>query len=108
MYDCVFQEVGLVDLGEINKEQATLVYIRHIGEWLVHQCLNCKMHTHAIHKERRGNCVVVNCALLADQQQIDALRNNDAFSPVFKIVINRDGEVVSPEPTPIPKFTGAT
>ncbi|XP_059482227.1 uncharacterized protein LOC132200627 [Neocloeon triangulifer] len=98
--------IGTVELGEINKEQATLVYIRHTGEWLVHQCLNCETHTHAIHKERRGNCVIVNAELLSDPQQIDSLRNNDAFSPVFRIVVNRDGDLVSPEPsTTIPKVT---
>ncbi|XP_065344588.1 uncharacterized protein PRAS40 isoform X1 [Cloeon dipterum] len=91
--------VGSVELGEINKEQASLVHIRHIGEWLVHQCLNCEMHTHAIHKERRGNCVIVNSELLSDTQQIESLRNNDAFSPVFRIVVNRDIDLVSPEPS---------
>ena len=106
MLHYLLQEIGQVELGEINKEQATLVYIKHTGDWLVHECLNCRTLTHAIHKERRGNCVVVNRALLSDRQHIEALKNSDAFSHVFKLLVDRDAAADVAAPQPIPKFTG--
>lgn len=84
------QEIGKVNLGNITKEQPSLVSTKTVGDWIIHQCLNCRLFTHAIQKDKGASNVLVNLKLLANDNQIQALRNSENYSIAFRIVINRN------------------
>ncbi|KAF5287692.1 hypothetical protein FQA39_LY15792 [Lamprigera yunnana] len=73
-------------LNRINKEHSGLVISRTIGNWIIYQCLNCDVHTHAIHRDRGAACVLIS-ALLLGEQLIMAVRNNELFSNIFNILV---------------------
>lgn len=52
------------NLEKITKAHSELVSTRNIGSWLIHNCINCGVETHAIHKDRGAALVLVTSNLL--------------------------------------------
>ncbi|XP_069680400.1 uncharacterized protein PRAS40 [Periplaneta americana] len=99
--DSFFQEdVCTVELGRISKEQSSLVQVRNVGNWIIHQCLNCTTNTHAIHREKGAACVLVSQALLTNPADVAALKNSDRYSVVFRLLVNHVDNELSSTPTP--------
>ncbi|KAK7868590.1 hypothetical protein R5R35_009479 [Gryllus longicercus] len=87
--DAFFKEaLVLVEHGRISKVQSSLVQVRNVGLWIIHSCMNCSLNTHAIHREKGAAFVLFNKALLVNPEEISALKKNEKYSPVFRIVIN--------------------
>ncbi|KAF2883094.1 hypothetical protein ILUMI_23086 [Ignelater luminosus] len=78
-------------LNTINMEHSGLVMSRTIGNWISHQCLNCDVYTHAIHRERGATCVLVSAKLL-ETPTITTLRSSDLFSNIFNVLISSEKE----------------
>ncbi|KAK9879218.1 hypothetical protein WA026_004063 [Henosepilachna vigintioctopunctata] len=76
----------LEKLDSINKSLPGLVETREVGSWIIHYCINCKVQTHAVHKEKGASCVLVNSNLLTSDA-INKLRNSENFSKLYGIVI---------------------
>ncbi|KAB0798670.1 hypothetical protein PPYR_09663 [Photinus pyralis] len=86
------QDVRQVDkLRRINKEHSGLVASRNVGNWIVHQCLNCDVQTHAIHRDRGAACVLISTKLL-NSALITTVRNSELYSNVFHILISPEKE----------------
>lgn len=86
------QDVRQVDkLRRINKEHSGLVASRNVGNWIVHQCLNCDVQTHAIHRDRGAACVLISTKLL-NSTLITTVRNSELYSNVFHILISPEKE----------------
>ncbi|KAL3279416.1 hypothetical protein HHI36_016927 [Cryptolaemus montrouzieri] len=75
------------NLDNIMRNLPGLVETREVGSWIIHYCINCKVHTHAVHKEKGASCVLVNSNLLASDI-IKKLKNSDNFSKAFGILID--------------------
>lgn len=41
-----------------------LVRTRIVGSWIIHHCIVCDVHSHAIHQQRGAACVIVAFKLL--------------------------------------------
>lgn len=86
------QDIKQVEkLSRINKEHSGLVASRTIGNWIIYQCLNCDVHTHAIHRDRGAACVLISAKLL-DAVQITSARNSDFYSNIFNILVSSNRE----------------
>ncbi|XP_026478459.1 uncharacterized protein LOC113384902 isoform X1 [Ctenocephalides felis] len=84
----IFQEkLGIIKPLSIAKQQPCLLQSENSQGWILHKCLNCNMHTHAIQKDS-NRTIVVNLGLLSDTAEINSLRKSEKFSPIFKVVIN--------------------
>lgn len=81
------EDVGKVEVERISKEQAALIQLRNVGSWVIHQCLNCSMNTHAIHREKGASCVLVSKGLMSDPNDISVAKNNEKYSAVFRVVV---------------------
>ncbi|EEZ97603.1 lobe protein [Tribolium castaneum] len=90
------QQVG--KLININKSHSGLIETRNVGAWAIHCCINCDVHSHAVHREKGASCVLVNSKLFTEQT-VNKLQNSEAFSKLFKILVNSD-EIVDDD------FTG--
>lgn len=75
------------NLNNINRIIPDLDETREVGSWIIHYCINCKFHTHAVHKEKGASCVLINGAML-DKDSINKCRQNENFSQVLGIVID--------------------
>nr|XP_012137105.1 PREDICTED: uncharacterized protein LOC100878885 isoform X2 [Megachile rotundata] len=81
------------ELEGITKEQPGLVEIRNVGSWIIHRCYNCSMYTHAVHRDHGAALVLINTdivvsiKLLTSPEEINKLRSNPDYSPVFRIII---------------------
>ncbi|XP_046395547.1 uncharacterized protein LOC124162890 isoform X2 [Ischnura elegans] len=106
--DAFFKEdVGKVEVDRISKEQASLIHLRNAGTWIIHQCLNCSMNTHAIHREKGASYVIVNKRLMSDAKEIIAAKNSDKYSTVFRIVVDGSEEPVPASIQSPSKFSGS-
>ncbi|CAL7945062.1 unnamed protein product [Xylocopa violacea] len=87
--DTFFQQnlATVSELEGITKEQPGLVEIRSIGSWVIHRCYNCLMYTHAVHREYGAALVLINTDIVTSSEEIDKLKSNPDYSPVFRIVI---------------------
>ncbi|KAF5298617.1 hypothetical protein FQR65_LT09713 [Abscondita terminalis] len=86
------QDIKQVEkLSRINKEHSGLVASRTIGNWIIYQCLNCDVRTHAIHRDRGASCVLISAKLL-DESLIKTARNNELYSNVFNILVSPEKE----------------
>lgn len=92
--DAFFHEnlACIPELETITKEQPGLVEIRNVGSWIIHRCNNCSMYTHAVHREFGAALVLVNSNIALCSEEIDRLRSNPDYSPVFRIIINHSLE----------------
>ncbi|PSN55384.1 hypothetical protein C0J52_01850 [Blattella germanica] len=84
------EEICTVDLGRISKEQSSLVQVRNVENWIIHQCLNCSTNTHAIHREKGAACVLISKSLLS----------SDRYSVVFRILVSHSENDPSSSPVP--------
>ena len=75
------------ELEGITKEQPGLVEIRNVGSWVIHRCYNCSVYTHAVHREYGAALVLINSDLVTLPEEIDKLKSNPDYSPVFRIII---------------------
>ncbi|KAL0125431.1 hypothetical protein PUN28_004509 [Cardiocondyla obscurior] len=66
--------------------------IRNVGSWIIHRCYNCSMYTHAVHREYGAALVLINNNILLSSEEINKLKSNPDYSPVFRIVINHSLE----------------
>ncbi|XP_077255996.1 proline-rich Akt substrate 40 kDa isoform X4 [Temnothorax americanus] len=66
--------------------------IRTVGSWIIHRCYNCSMYTHAVHREYGAALVLINSNILLSPEEINKLKSNPDYSPVFRIVINHSLE----------------
>ncbi|XP_021940972.1 uncharacterized protein LOC110840331 isoform X2 [Zootermopsis nevadensis] len=82
-------DIFTVDLGRISKEQASLVQVRSVENWIIHHCLNCSTNTHAIHREKGAACVLVSQSLLTNPADVAALKNSDRYSVVFRMLVSQ-------------------
>ncbi|KAK5650305.1 hypothetical protein RI129_001334 [Pyrocoelia pectoralis] len=86
------QDIKQVDkLRRINKEHSGLVASRNVGNWIIHQCLNCDVQTHAIHRDRGAACVLISTKLL-NSTVITTIRNSELYSNIFHILISPEKE----------------
>lgn len=92
--DAFFREdlATVSELKNITKEQPGLMEIRNVGSWIIHRCYNCSMYTHAVHREYGAALVLVNNNILLSSEDINKLKFNPDYSPVFRIVINHSLE----------------
>ncbi|RZC38732.1 lobe protein [Asbolus verrucosus] len=81
------QQVG--KLININKSHSGLIQTRNVGSWVIHYCINCGVHSHAVHREKGASCILVNAKLFT-QESIDKLRAGKSFSKLYKIIIDSD------------------
>jgi proline-rich AKT1 substrate 1 len=81
------QQVG--KLVNINKSHSGLIQTRNVGSWVIHYCINCDVHSHAVHREKGASCVLVNSKLFT-KETIDKLRSSNHFSKLYNIVVNSD------------------
>ncbi|RZF33441.1 hypothetical protein LSTR_LSTR014448 [Laodelphax striatellus] len=86
--DFFHEDLGTVELIGISKEQAVLVEISTLKNWVIHRCCNCDMFTHALNRDKGAASVLVNKELISDQSVITSLKNSDSYSPIFHIVVN--------------------
>lgn len=100
--DSFFQEeICTVELGRISKEQSSLVQVRNVDNWIIHQCLNCSTNTHAFHREKKGSaCILVSKSLLTNPADVATLKNSDQYSVVFRILVNHTEVDLSSSPAP--------
>ncbi|CAK9804895.1 hypothetical protein ANTPLA_LOCUS4245 [Anthophora plagiata] len=75
------------ELDGITKEQPGLVEIRNVGSWVIHRCYNCSMYTHAVHRDYGAALVLINTDIVTSPEEINKLRSNPDYSPVFRIII---------------------
>ncbi|KAJ3641748.1 hypothetical protein Zmor_028227 [Zophobas morio] len=88
--DGFFKDVRQVEkLVNINKSHSGLIQTRNVGSWVIHCCINCDVHSHAVHRDKGASCVLVNSKLFS-KEVIDKLRTSNSFSKLYKIVINSD------------------
>ncbi|XP_012539259.1 uncharacterized protein LOC118644154 [Monomorium pharaonis] len=92
--DAFFREdlASVPELKNITKEQPGLMEIRNVGSWIIHRCYNCSMYTHAVHREYGAALVLINNNILLSPEEINKLKSNPDYSPVFRIVINHSLE----------------
>lgn len=92
--DAFFREdlASVPELETITKEQPGLVEIRNIGSWIIHRCYNCSIYTHAVHREYGAALVLINSNIVLSPEEINKLKSNPDYSPVFRIVINHSLE----------------
>ncbi|XP_011637217.1 uncharacterized protein LOC105427247 isoform X2 [Pogonomyrmex barbatus] len=92
--DVFFREdlASVSELETITKEQPGLMEIRNVGSWIVHRCYNCSMYTHAVHREYGAALVLINNNIVLSSEEINKLKSNPDYSPVFRIVINHSLE----------------
>ncbi|XP_031836535.1 proline-rich Akt substrate 40 kDa [Nomia melanderi] len=75
------------ELEGITKEQPGLVEIRNVGSWVIHRCYNCSMYTHAVHRDYGAALVLINNDIVNSPEEINKLKSNPDYSPIFRIVI---------------------
>ncbi|XP_011867724.1 PREDICTED: uncharacterized protein LOC105561938 [Vollenhovia emeryi] len=92
--DAFFREnlASVPELETITKQQPGLMEIRNVGSWIIHRCYNCSMYTHAVHREYGAALVLINNDILLSPEEINKLKSNPDYSPVFRIVINHSLE----------------
>ncbi|KYN02497.1 PREDICTED: uncharacterized protein LOC108774221 [Cyphomyrmex costatus] len=92
--DAFFREdlASVSELEKITKEQPGLMEKRNVGSWIVHRCCNCSMYTHAVHREYGAALVLVNNNILLSPEEINKLKSNPDYSPIFRVVINHSLE----------------
>lgn len=90
--DGFFQQnlASIPELEGITKEQPGLVEIRNIGSWVIHRCYNCSIYTHAVHRDYGAALVLINTDIVTSPEEINKLRSNPDYSPVFRIVITHN------------------
>lgn len=76
------------ELETITKEQPGLVEIRNVGSWIIHRCYNCSMYTHAVHREYGAALVLINSDIILSPEEINKLKSNTDYSPIFRIIID--------------------
>ncbi|XP_044761435.1 uncharacterized protein LOC123318765 isoform X2 [Coccinella septempunctata] len=74
-------------LDNISKSLPGLVETREVGSWIIHYCINCKVHTHAVHKKKGASCVIIHPSLLTEED-IKRLWHSENFSKAYKIVVD--------------------
>ncbi|XP_045482977.1 uncharacterized protein LOC123687164 [Harmonia axyridis] len=74
-------------LDNISKSLPGLVETREVGSWIIHYCINCQVHTHAIHKKKGASCVIVHPSLLTEEE-VKRLRHSGNFSKAYNIVVD--------------------
>ncbi|XP_066141459.1 uncharacterized protein PRAS40 [Euwallacea fornicatus] len=74
-------------LSNIQKIHPGLITTKHVGLWTITKCLNCDMHTHAIHKKKGANYVLVYSKLLK-REAINNIKSTDLVSSIFNVVVN--------------------
>ncbi|XP_012280046.1 uncharacterized protein LOC105699535 isoform X2 [Orussus abietinus] len=77
------------ELEGITKEQSGLVDVKNVGAWVIHRCYNCSLYTHAVHREYGAAMVLINTSIVMSSEEINKLKANPDYSPVFRIVIDR-------------------
>lgn len=92
--DAFFREdlASVPELEKITKEQPGLMEKRNVGSWIVHRCCNCSMYTHAVHREYGAALVLINNNILLSPEEINQLKSNPDYSPIFRVVINHSLE----------------
>ncbi|KRT78866.1 hypothetical protein AMK59_7986 [Oryctes borbonicus] len=74
-------------LNKFIKKIAALVAIRYVeSRWVVYQCINCNVNTHAVYKGN-GAAFVLISNKLSDNADIITIKRSNQYSPIFDIVI---------------------
>ncbi|KAK7084739.1 hypothetical protein SK128_006184 [Halocaridina rubra] len=77
--------LATLSLGGITEGQKFLVRTSLIGNWVIHECLNCHLLTHACHAV--NGSVAVSTHLINDAAKIQMLQRCEGYSPVFNMVL---------------------
>ncbi|XP_076252238.1 proline-rich Akt substrate 40 kDa isoform X3 [Rhynchophorus ferrugineus] len=84
-------------LINIKKVYSDLVHSRDIGLWTISLCFNCKVQTHAIHRDKGASYVLVH-SKLQNEDGINNVKSSSIFSPVYQIVINPNDIILDSAP----------
>lgn len=76
-----------LDLEGVTKEHDCLIREKTIGNWAVSKCLNCRIKTHAIHRQKGDNTVLVNAKLQNETTVLKSFRASPEYSPLYNILI---------------------
>uniref|UniRef100_A0A6B2EDJ1 Putative lobe protein isoform x1 n=1 Tax=Phlebotomus kandelakii TaxID=1109342 RepID=A0A6B2EDJ1_9DIPT len=71
----------------LKKEQPDLVHVVALGNWSIHQCINCR-HL-CVFATLEKEAVVFNSNLMTNQEEINLLRASDSYSTVFRILMDQ-------------------
>ncbi|CAL4130793.1 unnamed protein product [Meganyctiphanes norvegica] len=74
-----------LDLAGIVTGQDFLVRSTPVGNWLVYECLNCHLHTHATSSGSKNFCVTTR--IISDSNKLNMLLSCEGYSPVFQLVL---------------------
>lgn len=77
-------QVEVCDPG-ITLEQDYLVHRHHVGDWLVHRCLNCGLDVYAT--KPRSSKLLISQNIQYDPAVIERLRQSPNYSEVFELVL---------------------
>ncbi|XP_006818294.1 uncharacterized protein LOC100379062 [Saccoglossus kowalevskii] len=82
------KDVALVvlDLGGITKEQSCLVEEYQVADWIIHQCLNCKLSSYALHATKGMDRVLVSTSMMSNAEEIAKLQKSDRYSDLYRLV----------------------
>ncbi|KAK9679375.1 Proline-rich AKT1 substrate 1 [Popillia japonica] len=74
-------------LNKFHKKIPALVTSRLVGSrWIIYQCINCNMNTHAIYREN-GAAFILISSKLVDNDGVLEIKSGNQYSPIFDIKI---------------------
>ncbi|KAL1505867.1 hypothetical protein ABEB36_005325 [Hypothenemus hampei] len=74
-------------LISVSQVHPGLIHTRQQGLWNISHCLNCDVHTHAIHKKKGANHTLIHSKLL-NEESINNVKSNDLVSNIFDVIVN--------------------
>ncbi|GJQ74401.1 putative proline-rich AKT1 substrate 1 [Trypoxylus dichotomus] len=87
--DCFFnQEIQRASkLNKVTKKIPALVTTRYIGSrWVIYQCINCNVNTHAVYRDHGAALILISNKLL-NNTDIATIKSSSQYSPTFDIKI---------------------
>uniref|UniRef100_A0A1L8DDC0 Putative lobe n=1 Tax=Nyssomyia neivai TaxID=330878 RepID=A0A1L8DDC0_9DIPT len=72
----------------LKKEQSDLVHVINLGNWSIHQCINCR-HLCVFALLEKEGVIICNSKLMTNQEEINALKASSSYSTVFSILMDQ-------------------
>ncbi|XP_055693378.1 uncharacterized protein LOC129795880 [Lutzomyia longipalpis] len=72
----------------LKKEQPDLVHVISLGNWSIHQCINCR-HLCVFALLEKDGAIICNSKLMTNQEEINALKASNSYSSVFGILMDQ-------------------
>lgn len=88
-----------------------MMHTRIVGDWIVHQCMNCNLNSHAVHQHKGAAWILISnnllvitskyhnlqlfllCCIFQFKDSILDLQKSDCYSNVFKIIVHNVPEL---------------